>query len=61
MADFKKGDTVRQVVPVIEGTVTGFNIDQETGARLVQVEYSDADGDIAMRYFKDSELEVVAG
>jgi hypothetical protein len=61
MADFKKGDTVRQVVPVIEGTVTGFNIDQETGDRLVQVEYSDADSDIAMRYFKDSELEVVAG
>jgi hypothetical protein len=59
MADIKKGDTVRQVVPVIEGIVTGFQVDQETGDRLLQVEYPDADGDLAIRYFKDSEVALV--
>mgnify|MGYP000458704570 CR=1 FL=1 len=59
---FKKGDTVRQVVPApIEGTVAAFSVDQETGAVQVLVEYPHAeDGSTSSRYFDAGELEAVA-
>lgn len=52
-----KGTQVRQIVKPIEGTVTGFQIDQETGERHVLVEYLDEHGTTASRYFKEGELE----
>lgn len=60
MSIFKKGDTVRQVVPVIEGTVGGFQIDQETGARLVLVISTDEQGQPQSRYFDETQLTLAA-
>lgn len=60
MATFKKGDTVRQIVPIIEGTVAGFQIDQETGARLILVEWQDGEG-VTQRYFDENQLFLVGG
>ena len=57
MSIFAKGDTVRQIIPSIEGIVTGFQIDQETGERLILVEYKDNEGVTSGRYFKESEIE----
>jgi hypothetical protein len=57
MANFKKGDTVRQIVPApIVGTVAGFQADQETGAIQVCVEFQDA-GETRTRYFDASQIE----
>ena len=60
MAKFKKGAAVAQVVTPIQGTVTGFSVDQETGDTQVKVEWSDADGEHA-RYFKEAELAANPG
>lgn len=58
MNAFKKGDAVRQVVPAaIVGVVTGFSVDQETGAVLTLVEFKDAAGEVAENYFQPSQIE----
>ena len=57
MSTFKKGDTVKQIVPIIKGTVMGFNIDQETGDRLILVAWG-SDDEPHSRYFKESEIEL---
>lgn len=59
MSIFKKGDKVRQIVPVIEGAVAGFQIDQEHGTRLILVDYTDADGNHCSRYFAEDHIEPV--
>jgi hypothetical protein len=60
MVQVKKGDTVRQILPApIEGTVVGFNADQETGALQVCVEYQ-ADGETRQRYFDSNQIDLVA-
>ncbi len=51
-----KGTKVRQVVPVIEGTVGGYSVDQESGGVLVLVEWKDAEGNPQSKYFKESEV-----
>ena len=60
MTQFKKGDQVTQIVTPIQGEVTGFQIDQETGDRLVAVAWggdSDLDGKVDhVKYFKESEI-----
>lgn len=54
---FTKGQTVTQVLPApIEGTVTGFSLDQENGEVLVLVSFKDAEGNDQSRYFKQSEV-----
>jgi hypothetical protein len=58
MSTFKKGESVRQIIPAIDGTVEGFQIDQESGERLILVNYTGADGEPASRYFKESEIEL---
>jgi hypothetical protein len=58
MAIFKKGDTVAQIVPVITGQVTKFDVDQETGDVQYLVEWLDGDGNPQSRYFKESEIEL---
>lgn len=57
MAQFSKGDTVRQIVPIITGTVAGFSVDQETGARLILVEWQGAEG-TESRYFNEGDIEL---
>ena len=59
MAMFKKGDVVRQVVPVIEGTVDSYQVDQETGELQLLVVWTDANGEPQGKYFKAEELEAV--
>lgn len=59
MAKFAKGDVVAQVLKPITGTVTGFQVDQETGELLVKVEWTMEDGSTNERFFKDDEIEVV--
>ena len=58
MAQFSKGDTVRQKITPFEGEVTGFQVDQETGAVLVHVERGEGE-DHAARYFREDELESI--
>ncbi len=57
MPNFKKGDIVRQIVPVITGEVVGFDIDQESGDKLILVAWM-AEDDVQSRYFKESDLEL---
>jgi hypothetical protein len=60
MAKFSKGTQVKQVVTPIEGEVTGFQVDQESGDLQVLVTWTDEHGEHA-RYFKETEIEAVAG
>lgn len=53
----QKGAAVRQIVKPIEGVVTGFDIDRETGAVQYCVEW-DEGGTAHSRYFKADEIEV---
>lgn len=54
-----KGTKVRQVVPVIEGVVAGYSVDQESGDTLLLVEWQDGDGNVSSKFFKESEVAVV--
>lgn len=56
---FKAGDAVRQIVPVIEGTVTGSTIVGDEV--MVKVEWIDAAGDKHERFFSEKQLEGVTG
>lgn len=57
---FRKGAIVRQKLPApIQGTVTGFSVDQETGTTIVIVQWRAPAGDDASRAFSESELELV--
>lgn len=59
MANFKKGDVVRQVLPApIEGIVTGFHADQDTGALQIAVEYHDGES-TRLRYFDAEQIEAI--
>ncbi len=54
-----KGTKVRQVVPVVEGTVVSYQADQETGEGLTLVEWQDEEGNTHSKYFKESEVSPV--
>jgi hypothetical protein len=57
---FNKGDSVIQIQPApIIGKVTGFSLDQETGAVHVKLEYEDADGNMQTRDFLEEDLASV--
>jgi hypothetical protein len=59
MANFKKGDQVRQIVPApIVGNVTGFTADQETGVLQICVEFQE-NGETRTRYFDAEQIEAV--
>ena len=60
MSSFAKGDSVVQVVTPISGTVQGFQVDQETGALLVLVEWTDASGLAHSRYFNATDIAAAA-
>lgn len=55
-----KNSVVRQVVPApIEGVVTDYAIDRESGITQVLVAWLDADGVPHERYLLESEVEVI--
>ena len=57
MSLFKKGDTVRQIVPApISGSVVGFVADQETGKLQVCVAYQENE-ETRIRYFDADQIE----
>lgn len=58
MAKIFRGAQVRQVVKVIQGVVTDFKVDQESGDRLIGVEYTE-DGEKKHRYFSEGQVELV--
>jgi|GEM_PF-6627334 len=54
---FTKGQEVVQILPTpFAGTVAGFALDQDTGDVFVLVEYTDANGELHSRYFRQSEV-----
>jgi hypothetical protein len=55
---YKIGDTVRQVVPIIEGKVISVAIID--GDVQFEVAYDGADGEPHSRFFKEDELNTVA-
>lgn len=55
----KVGDAVRQVVPVIEGTVK--NIAIADGEVQFEVAYTGADGEPHSRFFAEGEIESAPG
>lgn len=55
-----KGSKVRQVVPVIEGEVSERRFNDEAECMEYLVEYTDAEGHPASRWFTESQLEVAA-
>ena len=59
MANAKKGDTVRQIITPIQGTVESFQVDQETGELQYLVKWTTADGEEQTKYFTAAEVEVV--
>lgn len=54
---FKKGDTVRQVVPVIEGVVKTLAIVDDKVQ--FEVAYTGEDGEDHSRFFTEGEIELV--
>lgn len=57
MAKFAKGVAVKQIVNPIVGEVGGFEIDQETGDRLIKVVWTDEEGEHA-RFFTEEQIEL---
>lgn len=60
MANFVKGQKVTQVVAPIQGTVEGFQVDQETGELQVLVGWVDGNGESHARYFSETDLAATA-
>ena len=55
---FKRGETVKQVAPIVQGTVTETRVIGDE--LMVFVEYTDANGEKHERPFSEEELEAVA-
>ena len=52
------GNAVRQVVPVIAGTITDTRYNKSAKSLEHLVEFDDAEGQPQQRWFLDSELEI---
>lgn len=56
-----KGAQVRQIVPApIAGTVVERRLHDEAGQIEYLIEWTDADGNLASRWFLESQIEVAA-
>jgi hypothetical protein len=55
----KRGSTVTQIVTPVTGVVEGFQVDQETGDRLIKVVW-EVDGETRTRFFTEAEVVEVA-
>lgn len=54
-----KGTQVRQIMTPIQGTVAGFQVDNETGDVQLLVEWVGPDGETHSKYFREAEVEAV--
>lgn len=54
---FKRGETVKQITPIVQGTVTETRVIGDE--LMVFVEYTDAAGEKHERAFSEDELEAV--
>ena len=52
-----EGTKVRQIVPAIEGETADTRFNKEAGCLEYLVDYFDADGEPAQRWFLESEVE----
>ena len=59
MAIFSKGDAVEQIVVPFAGEVSGFQIDQESGAVLVLVTRTNEDGSTDSIFFAEDALKAL--
>lgn len=57
MTAFKKGSTVRQKLPEIQGEVTSTRFNEDAQALEYHVSYTDAAGHPHARWFLEHELE----
>lgn len=58
MAKFKKGDAVRQIMAEpMAGVVAEYAVDQTTGDVQTRVEWTDAEGHVHSRFFREEHLE----
>lgn len=55
----KKGDNVKQIVPVITGTIDSKRFDEDTDSFEYLVTYKDAQGNDVSRWFNDQEIQAV--
>lgn len=55
----KRGSIVQQIVKPIEGVVTSFQIDQQTGDKLIEVTWTDETGVVNSRFFSENDLKVL--
>ncbi|MES2048878.1 MAG: hypothetical protein V4447_10785 [Pseudomonadota bacterium] len=60
MSTIKKGSTVRQVVPVIEGQVLEKKFNDDTDKFEFRVEYTLPDGGHCERWFSEDDIEEIA-
>jgi hypothetical protein len=59
MSPLTKGTLVRQVVPIISGTVERIVFDEEAHQLSYLVAYADADGHAAERWFAQDQIEAM--
>jgi hypothetical protein len=58
MSKFNKGDAVEQILQApVKGVVGGFNVDQESGAVLVRVDWTDEDGHEHQKFFQADQIK----
>jgi hypothetical protein len=55
---FPKGVAVRQIVTVVRGRVSDYQVDKVTGERVIGVEWYDATNQHHERYFQETEIEL---
>ena len=55
----KKGEKVRFTQPVLEGKVLKVVWDEDADEKSLLVEYTNAKGDLAQRWVRESQLEVI--
>lgn len=54
-----KGQTARQIVPVIQGVCVGKRFNEDTDAFECLIDYTNKDGQPEQRWFAEAELEPV--
>lgn len=58
---FKEGQTVRQVAPVIEGTISDIQYNKGSEQLEYKVDYVDGGGEAQSRWFNEADLVAVGG
>lgn len=58
---FKEGQAVRQVAPVIEGTISDIQYNKGSEQLEYKVDYVDGEGEAQSRWFNEADLVAVGG